>query len=145
VHSDLLAAGLIPDPYLDDNERLLARIGRCDWRYERVLDWQPTGDDRTHLVFTGLDTVATVELNGVTIARTANMHRTYRVDVGGALRAGANTLAVVFSSPVRYADGMSLQLGARPHVNAHPYNAIRKAARTRWSTTCWPRCSPVRR
>ena len=27
VHTDLLAAGCIPDPYLDDNERLLAWIG----------------------------------------------------------------------------------------------------------------------
>ena len=31
VHTDLLAAGLIPDPYLDDNERLLAWIGQADW------------------------------------------------------------------------------------------------------------------
>lgn len=29
---------------------------------------------------------------------------------------------------MRYADAMSLRLGARPHVNGHPYNAIRKAA-----------------
>ena len=27
VHTDLMAAGCIPDPYLDDNERLLSWIG----------------------------------------------------------------------------------------------------------------------
>ena len=35
VHTDLLAAGLIPDPYLDDHEALLAWIGRASCR-ERV-------------------------------------------------------------------------------------------------------------
>ena len=33
VHTDLLAAGLIEDPYLDANETGLAWIGRTDWRY----------------------------------------------------------------------------------------------------------------
>ena len=37
VHLDLLAAGLIPDPYLDGNEALVAWIGRTDWRYETTV------------------------------------------------------------------------------------------------------------
>src|SRR6185503_8998204 len=82
VHTDLLAAGLIPDPYLDDNERRLAWIGLADWCYETSVSWQPAGHERVELVFDGLDTVADVRLNGQTVARTANMHRTYRVDVG---------------------------------------------------------------
>jgi len=128
VHTDLLAAGLIPDPYLDDNERRLAWIGLADWCYETVIDWSPGDHDRVQLVFEGLDTVARVELNGEPVATTANMYRTYRIDVGDRLRPGANRLAVTFSSAIRYADAMSLTLGARPHVIHHPYNAIRKAA-----------------
>jgi beta-mannosidase len=128
VHTDLLAGGLIEDPYTDDNERLLAWIGLVDWRYETAFDWAPDGADRVELVFAGLDTVATVELNGRVIARTANMHRTYELDVTGALRDGPNALAVTFASAVRHADGASLAQGARPHVNHHPYNAIRKMA-----------------
>ena len=31
VHTDLLAAGLIPDPFLDRNELALHWIGRTDW------------------------------------------------------------------------------------------------------------------
>jgi len=128
VHTDLLAAGLIPDPYLDDHERLTAWIGLTDWRYETAFDWAPDGHDTAELVFHGLDTVATIELNGRLLARTRNMHRTYRLDVRDALVDGVNRLAVTFASAVRYADGMSLELGARPHVNHHPYNAIRKMA-----------------
>jgi beta-mannosidase len=128
VHTDLFAAGLIPDPYLDDNEHLLAWIGLTDWCYETSFAWSEDDPDRTELVFRGLDTIARVELNGRLVAETANMHRTYRFDVREALRTGTNRLAVTFSSAVRYADRTSLELGARPHVNHHPYNAIRKMA-----------------
>ena len=128
VHTDLLAAGLIPDPYRDDQERLQPWVALADWRYETTFLWHDDGADRAELVFDGLDTIATVELNGQVLAQTKNMHRTYRIDVTGHLRAEANVLAVTFASPVRHADRASLQLGARPHVNHHPYNAIRKMA-----------------
>src|SRR5215218_1032420 len=128
VHTDLLAAGQIPDPYLDDNERRLAWIGSTDWRYQTSFDWAPDGHDRADLVFEGLDTVAQVALNGQVVHSSSNMHRTYRVDVTETLRPGTNQLSVTFFSAVRYADGNNLALGARPHVNHHPFNAIRKMA-----------------
>ncbi len=37
VHTDLLAAGLIPDPFLDDNESALAWIGLVDWTYATIV------------------------------------------------------------------------------------------------------------
>ncbi|RZS91468.1 beta-mannosidase [Motilibacter rhizosphaerae] len=128
VHTDLLAAGLIADPYLDLNEQLLQWVGRTDWRYETSFAWAGGADERVDLVLEGLDTVARVELNGRTVAETRNMHRTYRVDVGALLSVGDNTLAVAFRSPVKAADEASEQIGRRPHVNTHPYNAIRKMA-----------------
>ena len=41
VHTDLLAHGLIPDPYLDDNENRLQWIGRTDWVYETTVERPP--------------------------------------------------------------------------------------------------------
>ena len=128
IHTDLLAAGLIPDPYADNNEALLAWIGLADWRYTSTLTWEADGAEHAELVFLGLDTVAEVSLNGTVIACTENQHRTYRVDVASQLRDGDNELAVTFRSGVREANRRSLELGARPHVNHHPYNAIRKMA-----------------
>ena len=128
VHTDLLAAGLIPDPYLDDNEHRLAWIGLTDWRYTKTFAWQPGGGTQTELVFDGLDTIASIEVNGHPIGETRNMHRRYRFDLRPRLRAGLNELTVTFRSPVRAADAASLDLGYRPHVNHHPYNAIRKMA-----------------
>src|SRR5512133_3054424 len=47
VHTDLLAAGLIPDPYLDLHESALAWMHRADWRYELPLTAAaPAGDER---------------------------------------------------------------------------------------------------
>ena len=63
VHTDLLAAGIIEDPYLDGNEALQAWVAQSDWRYTTSFEWVP-GDERSELVFEGLDTVAAVALNG---------------------------------------------------------------------------------
>jgi beta-mannosidase len=128
VHTDLLAAGLIPDPYLDDNERVLSWIGDTDWVYETTVTVAHTGGDRIDLVCEGLDTVATVTVNDVEVGRTVNMHRGYRFDVGTVLRPGPNSVRVHFASAVRYAAGQAEQWGARPHVNTDPYNMIRKNA-----------------
>lgn len=128
VHTDLLAAGLIPDPYLDENERTQGWIGLTDWTYRLDLDWTPDASTRQELVFEGLDTVADVTVNGVVVASTRNMHRTYRIDVTRLLREGANELEVRFRSPLKAADAASLELGYRPHTNHHPYNALRKMA-----------------
>ncbi|WP_068925936.1 glycoside hydrolase family 2 protein [Planobispora rosea] len=128
VHTDLLAAGLIDDPYLDDNENRLAWIGRAEWSYRTAFTWRPDGSDRTDLVCEGLDTVATVLLNGVEVAATANMHRSYRFAVRDLLRDGENTLEVRFGSPYRYAEQRRAELGERPGAYAEPYPFIRKMA-----------------
>src|SRR5699024_11240627 len=62
--TDLQAAGLIADPYLDRNEQELAWTGDCDVLYSTSFDWQPSGADRIDLVAESLDTAATVVLNG---------------------------------------------------------------------------------
>ena len=58
VHTDLLDAELIPDPFLDDNESLLAWIGLVDWTYRTSFAWTPDGADRVDLAFASRDTVA---------------------------------------------------------------------------------------
>jgi beta-mannosidase len=127
VHTDLLAAGLIEDPYTDDNEQKVDWIGRTDWVYQATFHARPDAD-RVDLVCAGLDTVATVELNGVELGRTANMHRSYRFDARPALRPGPNTLRIRFDSAYRYAEAQQDRLGDRPNAYPQPFNFIRKMA-----------------
>ena len=128
IHTDLMSAGLIADPFLDDNERLLAWIGYCDWDYQTEFDWSENDHIFTELVCEGIDTVAAIYLNDKLLGEVANQHRSYRFEVKNLLLSGKNKLLVRFSSAIRYADKMSLEYGYRPHVNHHPYNAIRKMA-----------------
>src|SRR5688572_9115736 len=81
VHVDLMGAGRLADPFLDDNETAVAWVGRTDWVYSRDVAWNGPEHERVDLVFEGLDTVAGIELGGVTLGTTRNMHRTYRYDV----------------------------------------------------------------
>jgi beta-mannosidase len=128
VHTDLLAAGLIPDPFLDDNENRLQWIGRTDWVYETVFEHE-AGTGRTDLVCRGLDTVATITLNGVEVGRTINMHRSYRFEVTELLRPGGNRLAIRFDSVYRYGDAVMAAVGERPHVmGKEPVPYVRKMA-----------------
>ena len=127
VHTDLLAAGLIADPYLDLNELADQWIGHTAWLYRTTIDGSAASGDRSALVFEGLDTIATVTLNGEELGRTYNQHRTYRFDVTDRLHAGANELEVRFDSAWDYAEKMQ---DDRPLPNAYPTasNFIRKMA-----------------
>jgi beta-mannosidase len=129
VHTDLLAAELIADPYLDANELAVAWIGRTDWVYQTTFEWDDDAAARVDLVCAGLDTVATITLNGVELGRTANMHRGYRFDVRSLLLPGENTLGIRFDSAYRYAEELRYALGDRPNAYPEqPFNFIRKMA-----------------
>ena len=127
VHTDLMAAGAIPDPYIDLNEITTDWIGRSDWTYACTFDWKPA-QANTDLVFEGLDTVATITLNGVEIGRTFNMHRTYRFEVTHHLKAGRNELSVTFANVFDYAKPLHEHYGYRPNNYPGPGHIVRKMA-----------------
>ncbi|MFI5665017.1 glycoside hydrolase family 2 protein [Streptomyces sp. NPDC051684] len=127
VHTDLLTAGHIPDPFLGMNETEVAWVGRRAWTYTRRLDTMTSGSaphERTDLVFEGLDTAAHIALGGQELGRTRNMHRSYRFDVTG--RSGE--LSVTFDSAYDEADSVRELTGDRPNVYPEPFQYIRKMA-----------------
>lgn len=129
VHTDLLAAGLIPDPYLDRNESELGWIGESDFAYDTTFDTDLGDFDRVDLVAEGLDTVTTLDLNGSRIGATKNQHRSYRFDVTDVISRSDNELTIGFESSLAFARAAETRIGARPYVgNALPYNAVRKMA-----------------
>ncbi|GAP05623.1 beta-galactosidase/beta-glucuronidase [Anaerolinea thermolimosa] len=100
VHTDLLALGRIPDPFVADNELKVQWVAEADWEYRGVFEASPGG--RMFLVADGLDTLAEVYLNGQRLGETENMFRTYRWPVDGILRSGQNELRILFRSAVKY-------------------------------------------
>ena len=138
VHTDLMAAGVIPDPYLDGNEAAIRWMYPIDWRYATVLDpadlpLEPPGvGERVDLVFDGIDTVSTVWLNQganrVELGRTYNMHRSYRFDISRHLTGGPVDVEVDLHSATAYAEAEQQRLGDLPRPYSAPYNFIRKMA-----------------
>ena len=109
VHTDLLANGLIDDPFKDNNEKKLQWIENENWEYRTTFDVDKNQLGYTHqeLFFEGLDTYAEVFLNGKQILDANNMFRSWRVDVAGKLKKKDNELRIVFTSPILKNDSVA--------------------------------------
>ena len=124
VHTDLMAAGRIPNPFVGDNEKRVAWVAESDWeyRYTFACGQELLSEEKVFLVCDGLDTLATVALNGQELGRTDNMFIPHEFPVGTqdvvaaesdrsdqsdwsdghpTLRVGSNTLRVIFRSALR--------------------------------------------
>ena len=104
VHTDLLRNQLIPDPFWGSNELDLQWIETTDWEYSTTFDVsdQLLAHAHVDLAADGLDTLATIVLNGREIARTENMFVGYRFRVREWLRPGRNQLSIHFANPIDY-------------------------------------------
>ena len=63
------------------------------------------------LVCDGLDTVATVTINGVVVGKSVNMFHQYIFDVKEAIKVGTNAIDVSFTSAISYAANKSRAYG----------------------------------
>lgn len=104
VHLDLIANNIIPDPSIGKNENDVQWVGEVPWVYKTtfpspVLSTTERRTVNAVLAFDGLDTFATVTLNGKTILKTDNMFIPERVDVTTDLKKeGDNELEITFES-----------------------------------------------
>ncbi|CCC08012.1 hypothetical protein SMACR_01576 [Sordaria macrospora] len=99
VHLDLLHHGLIPDPFIGKNELDVQWIGEAQWTYKTNFKGSGVPENgKAVLAFDGLDTFATVKLNGSTILETDNMFIPERVDVTSLLKEDDNELVIDFDS-----------------------------------------------
>jgi len=96
VELDLQRNGTIADPFFAANIRELRPLEGHQWWYCRDFDLPSAPVCRQwDLVFAGLDTLATIWVNGVEVGCSANMLVEQRFDVTPALRFGqVNTITV---------------------------------------------------
>lgn len=103
VHTDLMASGMIPDPFIAQNERMVQWVDKEDWLYSTTFDLDPavSAADSVSLVFDGLDTYADVFLNDSLILKADNMFRRWEVPVASLLKPSGNNLRILFNSPLK--------------------------------------------
>ncbi|KRX97586.1 Beta-mannosidase [Trichinella pseudospiralis] len=98
IYTDLFNAGYIDDPYLYNHDVSQRWVAYQNWIYE-VNVTLPLVENMVCLVFYGLDTFATVVMNGIPLGHADNMHLAYPFCVHN-LNDKQFHLSVAFISPV---------------------------------------------
>jgi beta-mannosidase len=98
IHSVLLAADRIEDPYWRDNETSLDWIHESEWIATRPFDMPDLVDDQYVLTLSGVDCQSIVSLNGKPVGELGNCFRRYDLDITDALASGPNLLQIRFLS-----------------------------------------------
>ncbi len=139
VELDLQRAGLIPDPFHADNIRALRPLEFYEWWYTREFVMPEIAGQWWDLVCEGLDTLATVWINGIQIGQAANMLIEHRFDVTMALRPGqVNHIAIRLKSAVNHARSFHFDAGVMSWEHREEGLFIRKAPHV-WGWDIMPR------
>lgn len=115
VLSGLLAAGKIKDPFYRTNEDATRALFWKDYVFTRTFDVDEELLAQQHIVLVceGLDTLAEISINGTFLAKTDNMHRTWKFQAKKLLHPGENEIQIVFRSVLRF-------------IEDYPYEAHKK-------------------
>ncbi len=115
VLSGLLAAGKIKDPFYRTNEDATRALFWNDYVFTRTFDVDEELLAQQHIVLVceGLDTLAEISINGTFLAKTDNMHRTWKFQAKKLLHPGKNEIQIVFRSVLRF-------------IEDYPYEAHKK-------------------
>ncbi len=116
VISGLVAAGKIEDPFYRENEYETRELFWSDYLFSRKFSVGPDviKQDAVTLVCEGLDTIAEISLNGHMVAKTSDMHRTYRIPIKEYLKEGENEICIRFLSVLKYIQNYEYSEHRRP-------------------------------
>lgn len=103
-YTNLLAAGEIPDPFIGENNDKVQWVAEKRSFFERSFEAPDGLYDKRHveLVCHGLDTLATIWLNGDRVGSSNNMFRAWTLDIKPHLRRGTNHLRIGFDPLTSY-------------------------------------------
>ncbi|KAF1811736.1 putative beta-mannosidase [Eremomyces bilateralis CBS 781.70] len=101
VHLDLIAHEKIPDPFIGFNELSCEWVNDASWTYRTSIPKiEPLKKGATAcLAFDGLDTFATVKLNGNVLLKSDNMFIPHRLDVTKQIQHGTENILEIDFEP----------------------------------------------
>lgn len=100
IHTDLLKNGIIDDFYYRDNSNKVQWLENIDCSYQKTFTVDTVCEGQ-YLQFEGIDTYASIYLNGVKIGESNNMFIPHTFSVDGVLKVGENILRVDIRSPIK--------------------------------------------
>ena len=122
IHTILLAAGEIPDPYLGENDVNLRDLVKRDWTFMKNFTLTPDilEANETNIHLEQIDTVANITINKCPIGQMSNMFRQYVFPVPQTCLRAENLIEIEFQSPVNYALEQSLIYNVSVPPNCPP-------------------------
>ena len=113
IFTNLVLAGQITKKDIEQNPETLDWVSEKAWVFRKKFNapLKLIKCSKIELVFDGLDTIATVWLNGKLISKTDNMFIPHRVDITKQLRPKENILMVKFDSAVRHSQKQMARFG----------------------------------
>lgn len=130
IQQELLTHNLIPNYHIGENERQIQWVGACDWEYRTTFATPSCLSQSADLIFEGLDTYATVTLNGKEILKSENMFIPARVPVSKLLQKDGqqNEVVIYFESALKAGLRLEEKHGKRKSIMRDPRrNHLRKA------------------
>ncbi|KAL7946925.1 glycoside hydrolase superfamily [Trichoderma barbatum] len=147
IQTELTEKNIIPDINIAENEYQTHWVGEVDWEYQSFFNTPPeaTDNDEVDLVMEGLDTFATVYLNGTEIYKSDNMFIPARVPVKDALNSVGeqNELVILFESPMKLGTELLKKSGIPenlPKVMKDPRRLVVRKAQCHWGWDWGPVC-----
>lgn len=127
VHTDLMTHKIIPDPFLDENEKKVQWIENEDWEYRShfTITNKEWSNLNKVLIFEGLDAFSEIHINGRPLTKTLNMFAPEVVYLSDYLREGENVLTIRFTSGVK--EGKELAKEIPFQLPESPRSLVRKA------------------
>ena len=103
--SALIAAGVIPDPYVGTNEEQVQWVSHETWSWSRefTVNEEFLAHASVFLNADEIDTCATIAINGVKVGATVSQFVRHRFDVKRALRAGTNRITITIEPFIKEA------------------------------------------
>lgn len=100
VHSDLFEHGVITNPFLGNNEKLVLWVENEDWIYTTnfIISDKELANEHIELQLQNLDTYGKIYLNKHLVAETNNQFRLWNFEVKPYLKKGINTITIVLES-----------------------------------------------
>ncbi len=116
---DLMANGVIPDPFVGENEKKCEWVAHKDWVYSKtfLVESDVLDSDSVKLCCAQLDTIADIFVNGNFFAYADNCHIEHTFDIKHALKIGENHIKIVFYSPTNYASSKQKKLACPTNFN----------------------------
>jgi len=127
VHTDLMDNKVIPDPFKGLNEEAVHWVEDVEWWYRREfeLTQEILEKETIEIMFKGIDTFATIWINGTKIGETNNMFTPWKFNIKEALKPGKNTIAIQLKPAKKIAEELEEKHKSKYGVLHSAFNTAR--------------------